>query len=252
MKSKTSNSFKFHFEWQKYIVGLPDSIRIEVYDAVIEYAISGSVIELGLTSTAIFNAIKNDIDEDNAKSSLISKSRSDAGKKHKGNQYKMEQNGTNGTNVPKMEQMEQVFQSEKTDEHNYTDKEQVTKTENGTSVPTEEDGTLYINNNNININNLNIDNNNNITTNKRTSKVFHKPTVEQISEYCSQRGNGIDAQYFFDFYESKGWVVGKSPMKDWKAAVRTWEKKRTGKDLFSGGMNTGVILKEKPKYTEGW
>ena len=43
--------------------------------------------------------------------------------------------------------------------------------------------------------------------------------------YCEERGNGIDAQSFVDFYESKGWVVGKSPMKDWKAAVRTWEQR---------------------------
>lgn len=53
-----------------------------------------------------------------------------------------------------------------------------------------------------------------------------KPTVDEISEYCSQRGNGIDSEAFWDFYQSKGWVVGKAPMKDWRAAVRTWERKQ--------------------------
>ena len=61
---------------------------------------------------------------------------------------------------------------------------------------------------------------------KKTSKKFVKPTVEEIDAYCRERNNTIDAESFFNFYESKGWLVGKSPMKDWKAAVRTWEKNR--------------------------
>lgn len=57
-------------------------------------------------------------------------------------------------------------------------------------------------------------------------KRFKKPEVEEIRAYCLERKNNIDAQAFYDFYESKGWVVGKSPMRDWKAAVRTWERPR--------------------------
>lgn len=63
---------------------------------------------------------------------------------------------------------------------------------------------------------------------KSSQKRFQKPTVEEINAYCKERANGIDAQGFFDYYESKGWVVGKSPMKDWKASVRNWE--RMGRD----------------------
>ena len=55
---------------------------------------------------------------------------------------------------------------------------------------------------------------------------MRKPTVEEIADYCRERGNGIDAEYFFDHYESKGWLVGKCPMKNWQAAVRTWEKNK--------------------------
>ena len=54
---------------------------------------------------------------------------------------------------------------------------------------------------------------------------FVKPTVEEIKAYCTERNNGIDAQSFFDFYQSKGWKVGNTPMKDWRACVRTWERK---------------------------
>lgn len=55
---------------------------------------------------------------------------------------------------------------------------------------------------------------------------FQKPTLEEIRHYCQERGNSVDPEMFFNFYESKGWVVGKSQMKDWKAAVRTWEQRR--------------------------
>lgn len=56
---------------------------------------------------------------------------------------------------------------------------------------------------------------------------FTKPTLEEVQAYCIERGNGVDAQHFIDYYEAKGWIVGKSPMKDWKAAVRTWERNST-------------------------
>lgn len=58
---------------------------------------------------------------------------------------------------------------------------------------------------------------------------FIKPTVEEVTEYCNERGNKINGQNFVDFYESKGWKVGGSPMKDWKAAVRTWEQRDKAK-----------------------
>lgn len=52
---------------------------------------------------------------------------------------------------------------------------------------------------------------------------FSKPTIPQIMDYCLERQNSVDAMKFFDYYESKGWVIGKSPMKSWQAAIRTWE-----------------------------
>ena len=55
---------------------------------------------------------------------------------------------------------------------------------------------------------------------------FKKPEVNDIKEYCLKRNNGIDSETFFDFYESKNWMVGKNKMKDWKACIRTWEKRQ--------------------------
>lgn len=69
---------------------------------------------------------------------------------------------------------------------------------------------------------------------KPKKKNFIPPTVEEVSAYCESRNNGIDAQSFVDFYTCKGWMVGKNKMKDWKAAIRTWERGRK-----QGGNNNG-------------
>lgn len=56
------------------------------------------------------------------------------------------------------------------------------------------------------------------------SKGFKKPTIDEIKAYCQERNNSVDPDKFYNYYASNGWKVGKNPMKDWKAAVRTWEK----------------------------
>lgn len=61
---------------------------------------------------------------------------------------------------------------------------------------------------------------NKITTTKR----FKKPTIDEIKFYCEERNNAINTEAFYDYYESKDWMIGKNRMKDWKAAVRTWER----------------------------
>lgn len=67
------------------------------------------------------------------------------------------------------------------------------------------------------IDKYNIDKINNIHT-------FTPPTLEEVKKYCQERSNNIDAETFIDFYKSKGWMIGKNKMKDWKASIRTWEK----------------------------
>lgn len=72
------------------------------------------------------------------------------------------------------------------------------------------------------------------------TKRFSPPSVEEVAAYCRERGTTVDPQRFVDFYESKGWMVGKTPMKDWKACVRTWERSAT---TDCGALNT------KPRTT---
>ena len=83
------------------------------------------------------------------------------------------------------------------------------------------------------------------------NKRFVKPTVSEIEKYCKSRGNSVNAQRFFDYYESNGWKVGKNPMKDWKAAVRTWERNEGGSRNGDGKYRTGIEEHSGPERVLG-
>lgn len=92
-----------------------------------------------------------------------------------------------------------------------------------------DDGSNQHNNHQITINQPTT--NQQLTTNKNVNKVknnnkgiFLPPSLEEVKAYCQERNRGVNPQKWFDFYQGKGWMVGKNKMKDWKAAVRTWEK----------------------------
>ena len=67
-------------------------------------------------------------------------------------------------------------------------------------------------------------NNTNLTDSNKKGR-FKKPNIDEVKNYCILRKNNIDAEAFIDFYESKNWQIGKNKMKDWKACVRTWERR---------------------------
>ena len=77
--------------------------------------------------------------------------------------------------------------------------------------------------------NINIINTNITYSNKR----FKKPILDEIKIYCLERNNNINFETFYDFYESKNWMIGKSKMKDWKAAMRNWERREVKKQTTS-------------------
>ena len=72
---------------------------------------------------------------------------------------------------------------------------------------------------------------------------FIPPTIEQVTEYCRERNNGVNPVKWFNYYTANGWKVGKNPMKDWKAAVRTWEEggSNNGQHGSSSGGSDGKI-----------
>lgn len=77
-----------------------------------------------------------------------------------------------------------------------------------------------------------------IDTPKGVCGRFAPPTLEEVKAYCKERGNKVDAERFIDFYESKGWMVGKNKMKSWQAAVRTWERDASPTSQRSRNRNT--------------
>ena len=96
---------------------------------------------------------------------------------------------------------------------------------------------------------------NNTLSNRDGSSHFQKPSLSEVAAYCRERANKVDPEQFCNFYESNGWKVGKNPMKDWHAAVRTWEKrekevaprKREPKeDVFTHNMR--VMREMNAKY----
>ena len=89
---------------------------------------------------------------------------------------------------------------------------------------------------------------------QKKTKKFIKPTIEEINAYCLERKNNIDAGHFFDYYESKGWKIGKNPMKDWKAAVRTWERQEFNKDGKNNASDKRNGQQSDDRYSraKGW
>lgn len=79
---------------------------------------------------------------------------------------------------------------------------------------------------------------------------FTPPTVDEVRAYCKERGNGVDPQRFVDYYSSNGWMVGKTKMKDWKAAVRTWEQRdsKWGQNKAPKNSNPFLDMLEEDDY----
>lgn len=76
---------------------------------------------------------------------------------------------------------------------------------------------------------------------------FVEPTVDEVRAYCHERKNAVDPEAFVAFYGSKGWMIGKNRMKDWRKAVLTWERNRDGaNNNFAGGRNGGVSGRSSP------
>lgn len=92
-------------------------------------------------------------------------------------------------------------------------------------------------------------------TPKQQASKFVKPQVAEVDAYCKERNNGVDAEKFCSYYEANGWKVGRNPMKDWKAAVRTWERNRstTSANGQSGVTNVpqGVTLGVGERIVDG-
>ena len=220
MKKET---FLFYADWLNVIRDLPSEVQLEVYQAIAEYAIYDNLIELKPLAKVAFGFIKQTIDRDTQKYISISEKRSEAGKRGgrplKNNELK-ESN----------EKQKKQLLSEKSkksncplnDNDNDNDISFLEKKKQKSDVVVSD---LENENSESPIETLQIPKEQSGGGRKR----FIIPTPEEVQAYCDERKNGILGQQFCDFYSSKGWKIGKEPMKDWKAAVRTWEMRRKDK-----------------------
>ena len=221
---KQRDSVVFYRSFYDSIKELEPTQQAEVYSAIFEVGLNGTEPQLSGIAKAIFTLIKPQIlannaryfngqkggrpqkkDSENEQNDGENGDENDRKNKPKPNLEKTEQKPEQNLDLTKTEP--RIIQSETKPKPNENvnvkdnEKEKVNDKENG-GVGEKTIG----------------------ATSRGTRTRFAKPTVEEVRAYCEERGNNVDAQRFFDFYESKGWLVGCTPMKDWKACVRTWER----------------------------
>lgn len=219
MARKKNNTFVFNVEWQEVLVDYPPEVRLEVYEAIIGYVASGTLSELKPLAKMAFSFIKKEVDYNLKKYNEISKARSDAGKRGMERRWSDKRDGmrdddtgqdvTNITNVT----------DDNNDNKPYQDVTNITYNDNynyntpSISPPKAGDGREE--------------------PSETKLRNIIPPPIEEVRKYCLSRGCTVNADEFMNFYDSKGWIIGKNRMKDWQAAVRTWEIKRskeTGKE----------------------
>ena len=217
MKKET---FLFYADWLNVIRDLPSEVQLEVYQAIAEYAIYDNLIELKPLAKVAFGFIKQTIDRDTKKYISISEKRSEAGKK---GGRRLKNNELEESN----EKQKKQLLSEKSKKSNCP----LNDNDNDNDISFLEKKKQK---SDVAVSDLENENSESpletLQTPKEQSgggrKKFAIPTPEEVQAYCDERKNGISGQQFCDFYSAKGWKIGKEPMKDWKAAVRTWEMRR--------------------------
>lgn len=180
------DSMVFYRSFFNAIKSIQQEEQLKVYTAIMEYALNGTEIELSDVPLALFTVMKPQIDANN--------DRYINGRKG-GRPKTVKPEDSNGCNNKKP--MVSVNAENKKPNDNVNE------------------------NDNVN-DNVNVDENDKKENLKR--KIFKPPTPNEVREYCEDKGYSVDADRFVDFYACKGWMVGKTKMKDWKAAARNWAR----------------------------
>ena len=191
-----NDSMVFYRSFYEAIKLLPPKLRLQAYDTILAYGIDETEPkELDAYVEMVYTLIKPQIDANSRRRSNGSK----GGRPVSHNDYK-------------------------------TEKPLVIESENHRLSETETDG-YTAGKPNVNVN-ANVNDNANDNVNDKESKAkaarFVPPSIADVKNYSDANGLNVDAERFVDFYGSKGWTVGKSPMKDWRAAARNWSKRERG------------------------
>ena len=204
-------SFVFYKSFFEAIRKLKAAEKVKVYDAICELALEEKDSELTGMADIVFTLIRPQIKANNQKFKNGLKG-AESGKK--GGRPKKEENPTG------------VIANDEE------------KTPQGLSQKTANVLNVNVLNENVNVNE---NDKKKAPTGLKKKQAFSPPSLTEVKSYCSERENNVDPQGFIDFYEAKGWMIGKNKMKDWKAAVRTWERKERED---SGGRTTDGSVKQ--------
>ena len=206
-----AESFVFYQSFREAIRHLPEKDRLEALEGIIDYALYGEYpIPESNVALAIITMAIPQIDANN-------KRRDDGKKGGRPSKKPMDSESTSTEKPMVLKNAENkkpvVFNSAS------TEKPVVMK------MTSTEKPNVNVNDN-VNVN-VNVNDNENIKGGYRGEKRtrFIPPSLQEVTAYCRERKNHVDPEAFVNFYESKGWKVGKDPMKDWKASVRTWEQR---------------------------
>ena len=191
---RTAKSFPVYLDYAKAVNKLSDDEAGKLFKALLEYAGSNHEPQLEGSLYAVFAIMQNQLDRDT--------------EKYEQKCAQLRENGSKGGRPSKNKEpdgnQEKPNGYPKTPKKPDTDTDTVTVTDTDTVM----------------------DSNIGHKADKPPSRHrFAPPTVEEVRAYCTEKGYTVDPQRFVDYYTSNGWRVGKNPMKDWKAAVRTWNGK---------------------------
>ena len=202
------DSVVFYKSFYDGIKCLPPEEQIKAYNMVFEYAFNGTEPAEQSLANVAFTLIKPQIDA---------------------NVRRME-NGKKGGRPKK------ILETQENEKPMVSENEKPKKPMVSENTETEKP--------NVNVNdNVNV----NIKESIEKSKRFSPPTLEQVKEYVEEKDLNIDPERFIDFYESKGWMIGKNKMKDWRAAARSWNRGQR-KELTAEATRQGVTAKTKNSF----
>lgn len=213
MKEKR-DSVLFYQSFYESIRNLPEEYQLKVYDAICRYGICGEEVELEGVPLSIFLLIKPQIDANIRKYDNGNKGGRPSVKtetKPNDNQDTTEEEPRNNQTETKPEPKNNQTETKPKPNDNLS----ITKPE-----PKEKDKEKDKDK---------VKEKGNKREYEGEPKRFSPPTLLEIESYCKERNNKVNPERFYDFYESKGWYVGKNKMKDWRACVRTWEMEESEK-----------------------
>lgn len=202
------NSFLLYVDRLEVLDEMTDEDAGKLFKAIRDYVKDGSTPERGTLVSIAFRALKPALDSDSEKYHLMCLRRSEAGKK--GGRPKKQ------TKAKKANAFEEKANESKKS-NCFSEKAKKADTDTDTDTDTD-----------VHRREINSLPSTNAQARARecAHSVFKTPSVDEVQDYCNERGNGINAEEFVAHYESNGWMVGKTRMKDWRAAVRTWELRR--------------------------